>query len=73
MNEDTHIKATHFCKTCEDPEPFCESCAKQHTRQKICKDHEICGDMNDYPQQVAKPWYVNFYFIQQHIFVLLSL
>lgn len=39
------IKATSFCKTCDDPEPLCEACAKQHTRQKIAKDHEISRNM----------------------------
>lgn len=39
------IKATSFCKTCDDPEPLCETCAKQHTRHKIAKDHEISQNM----------------------------
>lgn len=38
-------KATHFCKTCKEPEPFCENCAKQHIRQKHYREHEICEDM----------------------------
>lgn len=37
-----NIRATHFCKTCEDPEPLCNSCAQLHIRHKLCRDHEIC-------------------------------
>lgn len=48
--ENIHFKATHFCKTCDDPEPLCETCAKQHTRQKICRDHEICKDIRAFPK-----------------------
>lgn len=42
------VKATHFCKTCEDPEPLCESCAKQHIRQKVAYNHKICEGMTDF-------------------------
>lgn len=30
FNDNVDVKATHFCKACKDPEPLCESCAKQH-------------------------------------------
>lgn len=55
-DDDLEVKATHFCKTCEDPEPLCESCAKQHSRQKIAKNHEISADMATFhtPQQVSR-------------------
>lgn len=55
-DDDLEVKATHFCKTCEDPEPLCESCAKQHTRQKIAKNHEISADMATFltPQKVSR-------------------
>nr|XP_022290966.1 uncharacterized protein LOC111102491 isoform X2 [Crassostrea virginica] len=43
---DKQIKATHFCKTCEDPEPLCEVCAQQHTRQKASRHHEISNELS---------------------------
>lgn len=49
--------ATHFCKTCEDPEPLCESCAVQHTRQKIAKDHDICDNMANFPRPLENVGY----------------
>lgn len=48
-NDSKEVQATHFCKTCEDPEPLCEMCAKQHTRHKLSKDHKICADIEEYP------------------------
>lgn len=40
-------KGTHFCKTCEDPEPLCDNCARQHTRHKLFRDHEICDAIEE--------------------------
>lgn len=51
FNENITVAATHFCKTCQDPEPFCDMCAKQHTRQKIFREHELCKDMRDFTEQ----------------------
>lgn len=48
-NDDNDVDATHFCKTCDDPEPLCEMCAKEHTRHKMAKDHEICTNMAEFP------------------------
>lgn len=31
--ENVQIKAAYFCQTCEKPEPLCETCATQYTRQ----------------------------------------
>lgn len=45
--EDLQIQATHLCKTCENPEPLCETCAKNHTKQKLCRDHQISGDVRE--------------------------
>lgn len=42
---DKQIKATHFCETCEDPEPLCEVCAQQHTRHKASRNHKIRDDL----------------------------
>lgn len=44
-------KATQFCKTCDDPEPFCETCAKQHIRQKMFKKHTLSTDLRDMCKQ----------------------
>lgn len=51
------VKATCFCKSCEDPEPLCEECAKQHTRFQICKDHEICQDIKYFQETESSIWY----------------
>lgn len=40
-------KATHFCKTCNVPEPFCKDCALHHTMEKISRNHELCDDIKN--------------------------
>lgn len=45
------VRATHFCKTCEDPEPLCESCAAQHGRHKISRHHKICENIGEFPKE----------------------
>lgn len=62
LNDFLKIKATHFCETCEDPEPLCKSCAKQHTRQKIAKDHDICADMAKFPKPFENVRYTPVFF-----------
>lgn len=42
---DIKTKATHFCKTCDVPEPLCKDCAQQHTREKLSRNHELCDEM----------------------------
>lgn len=59
--ENIHVKATHFCKTCDDPEPLCDECAKQHTRQKICRDHEMCKNLLEFLRFRSKNWYVRLF------------
>lgn len=51
---DQQIIATFFCKTCDVPEPLCGDCAKQHSRQKLSRDHELCDDMKKYPNLQLK-------------------
>lgn len=46
--EDKKTKAAHYCKTCDVPEPLCNECAKQHTRQKLGRNHELCDDIRDF-------------------------
>lgn len=43
------VRATHFCRTCEDPEPLCENCSTQHVRHKISRHHQICEDIKEFP------------------------
>lgn len=59
-NEEKDVKATHFCKTCENPEPLCEMCAKEHTRQKMAKDHEICTNISEFPTAQLNTRYFDF-------------
>lgn len=46
--DDVNCPATHFCKTCDDPEPLCGTCAQHHKKQKQSRNHEICGDIREY-------------------------
>lgn len=57
-NDDTEVKATHFCQTCKDPEPLCETCAKHHTRQKLTKGHKMCADMAYFPTSETNHGYL---------------
>lgn len=50
-SENNRVQATHFCKTCADPELLCESCAKHHTKQKSFKDHELSNDIGDFQKR----------------------
>lgn len=45
---DIKTKATRYCKTCDDSEPLCNDCAKQHTRQKSSRDHELGDDIRTF-------------------------
>lgn len=47
---------------CDDPEPLCVECAKQHTRQKICREHEMCKDIQELLNSRSKIWYVSFFY-----------
>lgn len=30
-----------------EPEPFCNKCAQQHIRHNLCRNHEICDDIEE--------------------------
>lgn len=45
--EKLEVPASFFCTTCEDPEPLCDACAKHHTKQKLSKNHELCGNLKE--------------------------
>lgn len=47
LTEKLQVIATHFCKTCDEPELLCETCAKYHTKQKSFKDHEMFKGIED--------------------------
>lgn len=57
-NDNVDVKATHFCKTCTDPAPLCESCAKQHTRQKLASNHDVCVDITYFSTLQPKDGYL---------------
>lgn len=48
LHGDLKSKATIFCKTCDVPEPLCADCAVQHTRHKLCRNHELCDNMAEF-------------------------
>lgn len=56
FNENKQITATHFCKTCDDPEPLCKACAKEHTRQKQSKDHKLSDKIEKFPETKPNDW-----------------
>lgn len=53
---DEQVKATHFCRTCDDPEPLCETCSEHHLKQKLSKNHELCADTEQFQNQELKKW-----------------
>lgn len=58
--EDILVLATHFCKTCDDPEPLCETCAKHHTKQRLYRNHQISEDIREFQNIKQKTWYLFF-------------
>lgn len=62
--EDLQVQATQFCKTCDDPEPLCETCAKHHLRQKISRNHELCGNIREFRFKETQDWYLILLLIQ---------
>lgn len=50
--ENNQVLATFFCKTCDDPEPLCDTCANQHTRQKLSRNHKLCDDLKEFQKKV---------------------
>lgn len=59
LNGDKKVKATDFCKTCEDPEPLCAYCAKQHTRQRAFKEHKLSGHIHQFPKHPSNKRYLH--------------
>lgn len=51
FSENLQVQATHFCKTCDEPELLCELCAKHHTKQKLFKDHELSKVIGDFQKR----------------------
>lgn len=70
MNDNLQVKATHFCKTCEDPEALCGACAKQHTRQKLFREHQLCGEIQDFSQHLQSIGYVFLGNLNKKVFIL---
>eukprot|EP00105_Crassostrea_gigas_P040346 XP_019924494.1 PREDICTED: major surface trophozoite antigen 11-like [Crassostrea gigas] len=58
--DDLHVEATHFCKTCDDPDPLCKTCSKHHLKQKLTKNHEICAEIKEL-QKEQKKWYLHMF------------
>lgn len=57
IHDGKKVTAIYFCKTCEDPEALCEICAKQHTRQKAFKEHELCGNIHEFSKHHSSKRY----------------
>lgn len=64
---DEHVEATHFCKTCEDPDLLCGTCAKHHQNQTLSKNHEMCADIKQFPNKERKEWYLAIIFNTKHL------
>lgn len=70
--ENKPVKATYFCQSCKDPEPLCETCATQHTRQKLTRGHEIVRDIWKYFKLQTFLGYFAFSFILHATFIVLE-
>ena len=46
--------ATSFCLDCEEPELFCQSCAKRHLLMKYTKHHHISDNLNEFAFMTIK-------------------
>ncbi|XP_062586611.1 uncharacterized protein LOC134248210 [Saccostrea cucullata] len=44
--EGIDTKANCFCHDCDDQEPLCSECGRQHMRQKIFRGHKLCKDLS---------------------------
>ena len=49
-----NAEATKCCKTCENPEPLCERCAKRHTLMKGNSEHEMTTDFHQFLQPYSR-------------------
>lgn len=54
FSENHQIQATRFCKTCDDPEPLCDSCAQYHTEQKLSRHHDLSGDIREFQKRYKR-------------------
>ncbi|XP_062574275.1 uncharacterized protein LOC134236111 [Saccostrea cucullata] len=41
--------ADSFCKDCDEPEPLCLNCSREHVKQRLFRDHSICDDISQLP------------------------
>lgn len=57
-SEGSQVQATHFCETCDDPEPLCDTCAKNHNKQKLSKYHTLSKNMQDFKNRYSKVYYI---------------
>lgn len=71
--ENVQVKAAYFCQTCEDPEPLCETCATQHTRQKLTRGHEIGKDLWKYFKLRSILGYFAFRFLLHATFIVYAM
>lgn len=53
-SENLQVQATHFCQTCDDPEPLCDTCASHHTKQKLGKNHKLSKKIEDFTKRYFK-------------------
>nr|XP_022286825.1 uncharacterized protein LOC111099705 [Crassostrea virginica] len=45
LRKNTQVRATQFCKTCNDSEPLCDVCSQHHTSQNEHENHELSEDL----------------------------
>lgn len=51
FSENMLVQAAQFCKTCDDPELLCDTCAKHHIKQKAYKHHELTYGIGDFQKR----------------------
>lgn len=58
---DLEIQATHFFKTCDDPESLCLTWANHHTKQMLTKNHELSDNMQEFQKRKYSKKYHNLF------------
>lgn len=47
LRKNTQVRATQFCKTCNNSEPLCDVCSQHHTSQNGHENHELSEDYEE--------------------------
>lgn len=62
ISENLKVPASSFCKSCEDPKPLCDICAKHHTKQKLSRNQVLCRDIKAFGKRYLFIKWISTYF-----------